>query len=155
MNRIMKEFENTDADSLKGGKENPFIVPDDYFSNLPGRIQSYCHTESRSEQNVSWVFAFRSQIALAAGFILLALFAYFGLYISQPINQSGETDYVYIVEKNISEFDELDIYDALLNSNKTQRDSLFKIYEDFQLDYFLKDNTNNVTLIQHSKEIKP
>ncbi len=154
----MSELENMDPEFFEAGRQNPFTVPQGYFESLPTRVQNYCQEKDVLNEKPNWLLALKSQLALAGGFLLLVLLGYTGYYYGTTINQlnlNAEPDYIKIVEKQITEFDEVELYDAILNGSKPKKDSLVKPYDDEIIHYLLRENLDNVTLIEHSKDIKP
>ncbi len=141
----------------KAGKELPFSVPDGYFDSLPRRIQERCTQPQHQQPKQSWIFALRSQLALAAGFALLVVAAYFGYYtttrsIPRDSYTLQKSDYLNIVSRSISEFDDIDLYKAIENKRKT--DSIDSAARTLQQRYFIKKG-NATTISGEKYEEKP
>jgi len=141
----------------KAGKELPFSVPDDYFESLPRRIQEQCTQPQHKQPKESWFFALRSQLALAAGFALLVVAAYFGYYtttrsIPAKSYTLQKSDYLNIVSRSINEFDDIDLYRAIENKRRT--DSIDSSARMLQQRYFIKKG-NTITIIGEKFDEKP
>ena len=152
----MNDLETFGPKLTKAGKENPFRVPEGYFDSLPSRVQEYCKEERNEIQPVRWIYAVRSQLALAAGFCFFVLLAYTGFYYSQHVrnfNTYEKADYIKIVVESGTEFDEIQLYEAVSNSNK--KDTLKNSMSDELLEYLQYNIIDNGTLLEHSKDIKP
>jgi len=152
----MNNLETFGPKLRKAGKENPFKVPDGYFDSLPSRIQDFCIEHSTEVQPVKWTSVFRTQFALAAGFCFFVLLALAGYYFSQQtynLNTFERVDYIKIVVESGTEFDEIQLYEAVSNGHK--KDSIKNSMNDELIEYLLNDNIDNGTLIEHLKDIKP
>jgi len=152
----MNDLETFGPKLTKAGKENPFKVPEGYFDSLPSRVQDFCKEHSTKIQPVRWVFAVRTQLALAAGFCFFVLLAFAGYYYSQKINNFssfGKADYIKIVEESGTEFDEIQLYQAVSNTHK--KDSVKNSMNDELIEYLQYNNFDNGTLLEPSKDIKP
>jgi len=139
----------------KFNKKLPFKVPDDYFENLPQRVQErIAATETHYEQKGRWV-TLKSQLAFAAGFAFMALLSYLGYYMARPLmadKKAVKTDYVEIVSRTIYEFDDIDLYKAIEQKKKT--DSLKEVYNEIPHRLYVR-SSNCITIIDEKKEIKP
>jgi hypothetical protein len=153
----MNNLEASGQKLTTAGKENPFKVPDGYFDTLPTRVQNFCKEHSTENQPVHWVFAVRSQLALAAGFCVLVLLAFAGYYYSQQandVNAFEKVDYIKIVEESGTEFDEIQLYEAATGNHKkdiTVKNSM----NDELTEYLLYDNIFTGSHLEHPKDIKP
>ena len=106
------------ADILKNEerlKENPFLVPDGYFTGFSSRIQSRIATGKATPVKARNLrYSFRSQIALAAsviGFAILS-FATVKLILSKPTQNAEYIDIALLEEMDVI-FDEtmlIDVY---------------------------------------------
>jgi hypothetical protein len=72
------------------GKELPFVVPDSYFDDLPGRIQARLTLPRKSPRKLS-LPAFRPALAMAALFMGLIAVGYAGFRI---LSQRGNDRYL-------------------------------------------------------------
>jgi hypothetical protein len=152
----MSEMEFNNAKLNKIGRKLPYSVPENYFEQLPSRIQSLCQPQAEEELKPHWIYAFKSQLAFAAGFTFFVFVAYLGYYLAQPTqkaNRLSKTDYVEIVSKHISEFDELQLMDAI--EGKKKQDTILQVYKDEMIQYLLDQNIDYTALREHIKDIKP
>ncbi len=156
----MSEKEKIEFNDFKAGKELPFSVPEGYFDNLASRIQDRIQP-SQTEFELSpvkegWVFSLRSQLAFAAGFAFMAILAYFGYYMASPLAQKHKshtgTDYVEIVSRSITDFEDIDLYRAI--EKQRQQDSLDEVTKEMYRRYYIRSN-NCITIIDEKKEIEP
>lgn len=149
-----------DKIEFKAGRELPFSVPEGYFDSLPSRIQDRIQSEVLGSESVfekgSWVVAFRSQLAFAAGFAFMAIIAYFGYYLASPLTKNTNnpvgTDYVEIVSRSISDFEDIDLYRAI--ENKRKQDTVNDATREMYHRYYIRSN-NCITIIDEKKEIQP
>ncbi|KAB2871680.1 MAG: hypothetical protein F9K37_02535 [Bacteroidales bacterium] len=145
---------------FKAGRELPFSVPDGYFDNLPAKIQARIQAETSASETVTenggWVVTFRSQLAFAAGFAFMAVIAYFGYYLSRPVSQHNSrhvgTDYVEIVSRSISDFEDIDLYRSI--ENRKKQDTINEATREMYHRYYIRSN-NCITIIDEKKEIQP
>ena len=147
-----KELENINENLLPGGNKNPFVTPAGYFDELPSRVQERC-VQARpvsSTEDTPIAQVIKSQLAFAAGFIGLALLAFFGYYHLQPTSEVesilSQDDYIEIVKRQIFDYDEATLlkgtegyldYDTLKN----------ELMEDM-IKYLLDENIDYVTLME-------
>ena len=147
-----------DKIEFKAGRELPFSVPEGYFDSLPSRIQQRIQAEIQHEsvnEKEGWALTFRSQLAFAAGFAFMAVIAYFGYYLARPLTKSHSTvgtDYVEIVSRSISDFEDIDLYRAI--ENKRKQDTINEATRDMYQRYYIRSN-NCITIIDEKKEIQP
>jgi len=150
----MKDLETFGPNLTKAGKENPYKVPEGYFDSLPNRIQEFCKKEEPKVQATNWFVTIKSQLALATGICLFAVLAVTGYYYSNQFNKGffHRTDYLKIVEESGTEFDEMQLFEAVSPSPK--KDSLKKVSDEYY-EYYLYKNYYNGTLLEDPKDIKP
>ena len=150
----MNELETFGPNLTKAGKENPFRVPEGYFDSLPSRVQEFCKKEEPKFQPTSWFVTVKSQLALAAGICFFAVLAFTGYYYSNHFNNGlfHKTDYIKIVEESGTEFDEMQLFEAV--SPGIKKDSLKKTSDEY-FEYYLYKNYYNGTLLEDPKDIKP
>lgn len=150
------ELKGKDSNVLndKKLKESPFSVPDGYFDTLPGQIQAKI-SERKAVKRALIPVALRTQLAFAAGFAFMVVVAYFGYYVAQPLftgsQEQQQTDYVEIVSRSISQFDDIDLYSAV--KNKQKKDSL-RARRCLQERYYRRSR-NCFSIIEEKREIKP
>lgn len=152
----MNDLEKIGPELSKCGKDNPFVVPEGYFDSLPSRVQEYCQKETVKNQQVKWYAAVKPQLAFAVGFCFLAFLAITGYYFLKPIGQAkyfDRVDYMKVVVESGTDFDEMQLYDAVCNENK--KDTVKKLEDNKIIDYYFYNNPDYVTLMDHSKDIKP
>jgi len=152
----MKDLEKIGPKLTEAGNQTPFKVPDGYFDSLPSRVQEFCLEQTSKNQPVKWVVAFKSQLALAAGFCFFVLLAFAGFYYSKQSNDFNpyeRVDYIKIVVESGTDFDETQLYEAFSNSNK--KDTIKNSTKDELIEYLLNYNFDNGTPNNHSKDIKP
>ncbi|MGD9976692.1 MAG: hypothetical protein AB7S54_02035 [Bacteroidales bacterium] len=153
----MSNKKKIDLDGFTGTKELPFSVPEGYFDSLPGRVQEIIVQAHKQQATpVKWLFAFRSQLAFAAGFAFMAVIAYFGYYMAQPLVKNPATpsgvDYVNIVSRNITDFEDIDLYQAI--EDRRVNDSIARAKDDIFRHYYVRSN-NCITIIEEKEEIEP
>lgn len=156
----MREKDQIEFKGYRAGKDLPFSVPNGYFDNLASRIQDRIQSE-KTEQEIApvkggWAFTLRSQLAFAAGFAFMAILAYFGYYMARPLSQKHKspigTDYVEIVNRTISDFEDIDLYRAI--EKQRQQDSVDEATKEMYRRYYIRSN-NCITIIDEKKEIEP
>lgn len=147
----MKELENNNESFAHVGKEVPFKVPDGYFDELPTRIMDRCLDANATieTKHIPIWQVLRSQLALAAGFIGLALLAFVSYYYLQPSKNDivlSNDDYIEIVRKNIYDYDE----ELLVKESNgyLNYDSINKEWQDDMIQYLLDRNIDYVTLLE-------
>lgn len=132
------------------GKQQPFIVPDNYFKDLPERIMEQCE---KKEQKRSVLQIIKPAISLAAMFIGVALIAYLAIQvIDQP---EGETPYQ---QEDIAE---AEYYDQYYNQDELMEDihsgEPTQLKEDSEqtdqyIEYLLNEDIDYTTLINELEE---
>jgi hypothetical protein len=145
----MKELENNNESFSHVGNKIPFTVPSDYFEKLPMRIQNLCISQPKEGAIVPFFQIIRSQLALASGFVLLVIIAFAGYYYIQPQKHSvilSNDDYIEIVNKQIYDYDEGHLLNAVKNpiNNLSPKDDL----TDEMIQYLLQENIDYVTLME-------
>lgn len=145
----MKDFTNNDELNLKVDKKLPFSVPDGYFDTLPGRIQNLCINSQKQKPFAIFIQTVRTQLALAAGFAALVVLAYAGYFYIQTTPTQRElsnNDYIEIVSKRISDFDEGQLVEA--SGVNVKFDSIKPDKNDQIIQYLLEENIDYVTLME-------
>ncbi len=145
----MKELEKNKEVIGRFGRELPFKVPSEYFEELPMKIQSICLSKEKEKVHIPFLQLIKSQLALAMGFIILAALAFAGYYYIKPPSQNSvltNDDYIEIVEKHISDFDEGHLLNAVKDSKDTHSPS--NDLTDEMIRYLLKENVDYVTLME-------
>lgn len=129
----------------KIGKEQPFRVPENYFTDLPEKIMDKCEQE---EQKRSLVHIIKPALSLAAMFIGVALIAYFALQLlDRPAVQapSGQQDIA-----------EAEYYDQYYNQNEllkgVQEDKADNKKTQKYIEYLLDEDIDYTTLINELEE---
>lgn len=145
-----------DLNGIEFKRELPFTVPEGYFDELPGRIQSKCSKSEVPPSKWGKFVALRSQLAFAAGFAFMVVAAYFGYYLARPLSNQTEvphrTDYVEIVDRSISDYDDVDLYRAI--EKKKKQDSINQASREMYQRLYIRSN-NCITIIGEKKEVKP
>ena len=133
----------------------PYTVPEGYFDNLHAKIQDRIAAKDSTKKRFIPV-ALKTQLSFAAGFAFLVVLAYFGFYIAKPISQrsinQGNPNYVEIVSRSISQFDDKDLYNAVENKRKT--DSLKRVQQRMQ-EFYYSRSRNCLSIIEEKKEVRP
>ncbi|MFP4557191.1 MAG: hypothetical protein ACLFNU_09995 [Bacteroidales bacterium] len=147
----MRELENKETSFLPDGRKAPFVAPSGYFDELPRRIQERCIAEKpiNESKKAPLIQVLKSQLALASGFIGLALLAFLGYYNLKPTDkttiQLSNDDYIEIVSRNIYDFDETTLMErAGYNSSNHPDDSL----NEEMIQYLLDEDIDYTTLIE-------
>lgn len=145
----MKDLENNSEKLELLRKELPFKVPEGYFDELPARIQNLCVGEEKEKTQVSLFQLVKAQMSLAAGFIILVGLALAGYYFIKPPADKvmlTNDDYIEIVEKHITDFDEGHLLNAVKDSREIHTPSNDMTEE--MIRYLLKENLDYVTLME-------
>jgi hypothetical protein len=145
----MKKLENSKEVFENFERELPFKVPSGYFEDLPLRIQSICLSQEKERVHIPLLQLVKSQLALAMGFVILAALAFAGYYYIKPPSQNGvltNDDYIEIVEKHISDFDEGHLLNAVKDTKEPHSPS--NDLADEMIRYLLKENVDYVTLME-------
>jgi len=137
-------------DINKLSKELPFRVPENYFEELPGKIQTRCKEAEQTEHSGnSLINILKPAFSLAAMFIGVALLAFFAVNI---ISESGQK------QTSISE----DIAKINYEEQYTSEEEMIKAIQEQQekniemdnekadeyIDYLLEDDIDYGTLIK-------
>ncbi len=141
-------------DLNKINKELPFRVPDNYFEELPEKIQARCKQSDRVVENkgTSLINILKPAFSLAAMFIGVALIAFLAVNLTkQPEKQKtplsediAKADY----EKQYSSEEE--IIEAIKEQQKNQNSSVRE--KDEYIDYLMEDDIDYGTLINELEE---
>jgi hypothetical protein len=151
----MNDLETFGQEFTKAGKKNPFRVPDGYFNELPSRVQDFCSKQEKNS-SVSWIANAKTQLALAAGicfFVVLSVTGYYYSSQANKLNHVNRSDYFRLVERSGTEFDEIQLYEAV--NNDAKKDTVKSQFNEEYLEYFLYNNLENGTLLEQPKDIKP
>ena len=144
----------------KNIKQNPFKVPENYFEELPARIQERIDArKSVPERNIRTVL-FNSRVLAAASVILILGLA--SLFIFQFDNQSNGAadqmvleDYTIISDYLMTDLDEEEIIQAFEDwGDQPDDESIFPVgdlSEQEVIDYLLEDNQIEYYLIEELK----
>ena len=97
----MKNNNNIIPGTGATGKNNPFLVPGNYFESLPGRLQERLQAQQVPAGLSPWerlVLNLKPHIALAAAIAVIAIVGYLGFY--RYAGQEMERDF----RQEISEY---------------------------------------------------
>lgn len=146
----MKDFSNNEEVEFRAGRELPFTVPRGYFESLPSRIQELCQPQQKERPFALFLQTARTQLALAAGFAALAVLGYAAYYFIRatpaPTPELSSHDYIEIVSKRISDYDELQLVEATNACCKT--DTVKQGKNDPVIQYLLEEKIDYVTLME-------
>jgi hypothetical protein len=145
----MKDFTNNEELNFKVDKKLPFSAPDGYFDTLPGRIQDLCVSSQKQKPFAIFVQTVRTQLALAAGFAAFVVLAYAGYFYIQTTptqRELSKNDYIEVVSKRISDFDEGQLVEA--SGVSANLDSIKPDKNDQIIQYLLEENIDYVTLME-------
>jgi hypothetical protein len=146
----MKDLINNEDFKFKATRKAPFTVPNEYFERLPERIQDLCNNPTKQKPITLFLQTARTQLALAAGFAALVVLGYAGYFFIQrpevPTQNLTNNDYIEIVSKRISDFDEAQLVDA--RSINTNIDTLKHNQSNQMIQYLLEENIDYVTLME-------
>ena len=130
------------------GKQQPFRVPEGYFTDLPEKIMDQCE---REEQKRSVLHIIKPALSLAAMFIGVALVAYFAIsVIDRPVDQYQQEDIA-----------EAEYFDQYFNQNELtgtfEDEETGKPEEDGEktkeyIEYLLNEDIDYTTLINQLEE---
>lgn len=145
----MKDFTNNEELNFKADKKLPFSVPDGYFDTLPSRIQDLCVSSQKQKPFALFLQTVRTQLALAAGFaafVVLAYAGYFYIQLTPTPRELSKNDYIEVVSKRISDFDEGQLVEA--SGVNVKFDSIKPDKNDQIIQYLLEENIDYVTLME-------
>ena len=145
----MKKEEEINESFSTFGRETPFTVPNNYFEQLPTHIQNICLSHQKPSNVYSLLEVIKSQLALASGFLAFVVIAIAGYYYLQPHEQNlvlSNDDYIEIVQKNITEFDEVLIMNEMKDPKKNQLPKHDLTEE--MIRYLVQENIDYVTLME-------
>lgn len=146
----MKDFTNNENFKFNTDKQLPFTVPQGYFDSLPSRIQDFCTQKQKDRPFVIFLQTVRTQLALAAGFAALAVLGYAAYYFIQvnpsPENELYSHDYIEIVSKSISDYDEGQLVEA--SDACCKIDTVKQGKSDPVIQYLLEEKIDYVTLME-------
>ena len=136
-------------DINKINKELPFRVPENYFEELPEKIQARCKEAEETEKSGNALInILKPAFSLAAMFIGVALLAFFAVNI---INDSGQKS--NSLSKDIAEVNYEEQYsaeDEMIKAIQKQQETNEMNNEkaDEYIDYLLEDDIDYGTLIK-------
>lgn len=146
----MDESSNISPRLTKIKRRNPYSVPENYFEELPGRIQEAIHVQKETEPVKPFAFRFiRPQLAIAASIIIFAMLGYLGYksiysYKSSIELTSGEI--AEYVEYYSSEIDE-DLFIELLDENKLPKAN-FSDLSDEIITYLIDESIDYQSIVE-------
>ena len=139
----MNNQENIPDKIRASGKKLPFVVPDSYFEDLPGRIQDRM-PGSRKPLFASMVRAVRPQLALAAMFVGLIAVGYAGFrMLSNNGNGMSGDELVEAIEYLDYVFDDDMLISAIIESDielspvsfDSQTDEIIQYLSEDEIDF--------------------
>lgn len=154
----MDEINNIEKEDLSSpeldrtGKENPFLVPDNYFEELPGIISQKIRQANKKTVSLS----FRRDLVKALAVAASALLFYFILHeqkntviLSTPVVASTEADdcnayLAYLVDNN--ELDESLIVNALIIDDTAKKQDNRVNNGSMENPVFLNDTNNTAPI---------
>jgi hypothetical protein len=152
----MNKFKNSAPGNQKTNKEMPFMVPDNYFTDFPARLQSRLQTESEvlPHEKRSIIRYLKPALGLAASFALIFLLVYWPVKTFLPdymareanvtIDQESETD-TYM--PSIERIDENTFFGLLFeNLSETEEE-----FNDEELLNYLSANVSDYELYLHTE----
>ena len=116
----MKDF-NLNLDELKGKSKNPYFVPDNYFNELPTRIQNKIMSESKKQ--IWGIHIFQKVASLLALGFMIVLFATTAIIsvdfiLSNRTQKINDGFFSRETEIDASEFSEEHFINMLLNDKR-------------------------------------
>ena len=145
--------QNKHIDLDKISKELPFRVPDNYFEELPEKIQASCKEAEQTEQNGnSLIKILKPAFSLAAMFIGVALLAFFAVNLISETNQDKTSLSEDIAKATYEEqySSEEEMIRAIQEQQKNEEINSEKADE--YIDYLLEDDIDYGTLIKELEE---
>lgn len=146
----MDESSNISPRLTKIKRGNPYSVPENYFEELPGRIQEAIHVQKETEPVKPFTFrAIRPQLAVAASIIAFAVIGYFGYKLIHSDNSASELtsdELAEYVEYYSSEIDE-DLFIELLDENKLPKANFFDLSDEI-ITYLVDENIDYQSIIE-------
>lgn len=131
-------------------KKKPYRVPENYFEELPGRIQEAIHVQKETEPVKPFIFrVIRPRLAVAASIIVFAVIGYFGYKLIHSDNSAPELtsgEIAEYVEYYSSEIDE-DLFIELLDENKLPKAN-FSDLSDEIITYLVDENIDYQSIIE-------
>jgi len=101
----MKKQNGIPDNDMKMTKSLPFRVPENYFEELPLRIQQRLETQPATSRTIQMV---RTRLAYAATIIVLVTMGYFGMKFiagNHSVNGLTADDIAYVIEYYAYDFD--------------------------------------------------
>jgi len=141
--------QNKHIDLDKISKELPFRVPDNYFEELPEKIQASCKEAEQTEQNGnSLIKILKPAFSLAAMFIGVALLAFIAVNIISESGQKQNSLSEDIAKVNYEE--QYSSEEEMIKAIQQQQENKEMNNEkaDEYIDYLLEDDIDYGTLIK-------
>ena len=147
----MDESLNISPRLTKIKRGNPYSVPENYFEELPGRIQEAIHIQKETEPVKSFIFRFiRPQLAIAASIIIFAMLGYLGyksIYSHKSSIELTSGEIAEYVEYYSSEIDE-DLFIELLDEDKLPKANFFDLSDEI-ITYLVDENIDYQSIVEH------
>jgi len=144
-NQEENEMRNSFPNLSKVSRENPFMVPKDYFESLPAIIQEKCVKPSSVIRNKIYVKILKPHYIMMVSLALILT----GLMVYKPIMQrfskpaiSENEDYTEYYLLNVENIDENQIAEAVSEDNNS-------VSSDDVINYLSDDDPNNYDLINN------
>ena len=152
----MKNQNDHNIDLNKINKELPFRVPENYFEELPKRIQAKCKEAEKTEQKgTSVIKILRPALSLAAMFVGVALLSFFAVNLIDDSAQQQEKTHL---SKDIADANYENQYsteEEMIKAIKEQQqkgEDVKNEKADEYIDYLLEDDIDYGTLIKELEE---
>lgn len=141
--------QNQHIDINKISKELPFRVPDNYFEELPEKIQAKCKETEQTEQSGNTLInILKPAFSLAAMFIGVALLAFFAVNVISETGQKQNSLSEDIAKVNYEE--QYSSEEEMIKAIQEQQENIEMNNEkaDEYIDYLLEDDIDYGTLIK-------
>ncbi|MGM0497581.1 MAG: hypothetical protein ACQESJ_06660 [Bacteroidota bacterium] len=140
-------------DINKISKELPFRVPDNYFEELPEKIQARCKEAEQTEQSGnSLINILKPAFSLAAMFIGVALLAFFAVNVISNSGQEKTSLSEDMAKANYEE--QYSSEEEMIKAIQEQEENIKMNSEEANeyIDYLLEDDIDYGTLIKELEE---
>ena len=149
----MSVNKNNKPDLENLSKEAPFVVPEGYFDNLPGRLMEKIHEENKKQEQKNSIRLntfFNPQLSIAASLILFAILSYFTItYVLNSKHKQDTSQYfAELVENEIEDYDLLLLMEALDEANNFYLEEYNIELDEEIIDYLVSEEIDIEQIIE-------
>ncbi len=134
-------------------KEAPFIVPEAYFDNFPGRLMEKIHKENEKQEpkkSIRLNTFINPQLSIAASLILFAILSYFTItyVLNSKHNQNTSQYFAELVENEIEDYDLLLLMEALDETSEFDLENFYIEEDEVIIDYLVSEEIDIEQIIE-------